>query len=69
MLLDTVIKPLESLNQFNASKVIQWAPPSSNWNPWLAVRISNPVSAANSTDLLVFLKNFDEHQKYFIITF
>jgi len=59
LLLDTVIEPLESLNQFNGSKVVQWAPPSSNWNPWLAVKISNPVSAVNSTDLLVFLKVFD----------
>uniref|UniRef100_A0A2H8TI45 RNA helicase n=1 Tax=Melanaphis sacchari TaxID=742174 RepID=A0A2H8TI45_9HEMI len=44
LLLDKVIEPYESLNQFNASKVILWCPPSSNWNPWLAVKICNPKS-------------------------
>ncbi|CAH1726470.1 unnamed protein product [Aphis gossypii] len=66
LLLDTVIKPLESLNQFNASKVIQWAPPSSNWNPWLAVRISNPKSL---TEISYNMKKELDEKKQFSFNF
>jgi len=53
LLLDKVIEPLKPLNQYNASKVVRWGPPQSNWNPWLAVMIHNPVSAVNSANLLL----------------
>jgi len=50
LLLDKVIEPFKPLNHFNASKVVLWCPPASNWNPWLAVKICNPVSAVNPAD-------------------
>jgi len=53
LLLDKVIEPFGKLNQFNASRVIQWCPPQANWNPWLAVKINNPVSIVNFADFFV----------------
>lgn len=66
LLLDTVIEPLEPLNQFNASKVIQWAPPSSDWNPWLAVRNSNPKSL---TEISYKMKKELDEKKQFSFNF
>lgn len=60
MLLDKVVEPFKPLNQFNASKVVRWGPPQSNWNPWLAVKINNPVSAVNSANLLSVVFIFTE---------
>jgi len=60
LLRDKFVEPFKPLNQFNASKVVQWSPPQSNWNPWLAVEIYNPVSAVNSANLLLVVFIFSE---------
>jgi len=60
LLLDKVVEPIVPLYQFNASKVVQWGPPQSNWNPWLAVKIYNPVSAVNFANLLLVVFIFTE---------
>jgi len=58
LLLEKVVEPFEPLNQFNASKVIQWGPPQSNWNPWRGIKIYNPVSAVNFANLLLVVLIF-----------
>ncbi|KAL5233320.1 hypothetical protein ACI65C_000730 [Semiaphis heraclei] len=61
LLLDKVVEPFEPLNQFNASKVIRWGPPQSNWNPWRGVKIYNPKSLSDISCKLK--KEFDEKKQ------
>ncbi|XP_060872405.1 ATP-dependent RNA helicase A-like [Metopolophium dirhodum] len=62
LLLDKVVEPFVPLYQFNASKVVQWGPPQSNWNPWLAVKIYNPKSLFDISCKLK--KEFDEKKQH-----
>ncbi|CAI6360148.1 unnamed protein product [Macrosiphum euphorbiae] len=62
LLLDKVVEPIVPLYQFNASKVVRWGPPQSNWNPWLAVKIYNPKSLFDISCKIK--REFDEKKKH-----
>lgn len=62
LLLDKVIEPFAPINQFNASKVIRWGPPQSNWNPWRAVKIYNPKSLSDISSKMK--REFDEKRQH-----
>ncbi|XP_060853737.1 dosage compensation regulator-like isoform X2 [Rhopalosiphum padi] len=64
LLLDKVIEPFKPLNHFNASKVVLWCPPASNWNPWLAVKICNPKPLSEISYKMK--KEFDEKKQHSI---
>lgn len=55
LILNQVSEPFEKCNEFIGIKMIPWGPPQSNWNPWSAVRISNPVSLFYIICLNVYL--------------